>query len=95
MWVQSLGWEGPLEEKIPLQWKIPWTEEPGQLHCEGLQRVRLNSVTMHLKVIIFFKSNIVQMYCNFLFLLILFYYDHMHYLIIINSIKQCYNHCLM
>ena len=31
--VQSLGWEGPLEEKMAIQssilaWKIPWTEEP-------------------------------------------------------------------
>ena len=35
-WVQSLGWEDPLEEEIAthfsiLAWKIPWTEEPGRL----------------------------------------------------------------
>ena len=35
-WVQSLGWEDPLEkEKVThssiLSWKIPWTEEPGGL----------------------------------------------------------------
>ena len=35
--VQSLGWEDPLEEgkathySIPA-WRIPWTEEPGELH---------------------------------------------------------------
>ena len=36
MWIQSLGWEDPLEEEILkathssiLAWKIPWTEEPG------------------------------------------------------------------
>ena len=34
--VQSLGWEGPLEEGMAthsgiLAWKIPWTEEPGRL----------------------------------------------------------------
>ena len=34
--VQSLGWEDPLEKKIAthssvLAWKIPWTEEPGEL----------------------------------------------------------------
>ena len=33
-WVQSLGWEDPLEEGMAthssiLAWKIPWTEEPG------------------------------------------------------------------
>ena len=36
MWVQSLGWEDPLEEEMAahssnLAWKIPWTEEPGGL----------------------------------------------------------------
>ena len=32
MWVQSLGWEDPLEEGMAahpsiLAWRIPWTEE--------------------------------------------------------------------
>ena len=36
-WVQSLGWEDPLEEEMAthfsiLAWRIPWTEEPGGLH---------------------------------------------------------------
>ena len=35
-WAQSLGWEDPLEKEITtpssiLAWRIPWTEEPGQL----------------------------------------------------------------
>ena len=35
-WVQSLGWEDPLENGLAthcsiLAWKIPWTEEPGGL----------------------------------------------------------------
>ena len=43
-WVQSLGWEDPLEEEMATQssilaWKIPWTEEPGELQSMGLQRV--------------------------------------------------------
>ena len=43
-WVQSLGWEDPLEEGMAahssiLAWKIPWTEEPGGLQPRGLQRV--------------------------------------------------------
>ena len=34
-WVQSLGWEDPLEKGTAthsgiLTWKIPWTEEPGR-----------------------------------------------------------------
>jgi len=33
-WVQSPGWEDPLEKGMAthssiLAWKIPWTEEPG------------------------------------------------------------------
>ena len=35
-WVQSLGWEDPLEKGIATHssipaWSIPWTEEPGGL----------------------------------------------------------------
>ena len=45
MWVQSLGWEDPLEKEMAahfsiLGWEIPWTEEPGGLQSMGLQRVR-------------------------------------------------------
>ena len=44
-WVQSLGWEEPLEEGMAthssiLAWRIPWTEEPGWLQSKGSQRVR-------------------------------------------------------
>jgi len=44
-WVQSLGWEDPLEKEMAihsstLAWKILWTEEPGRLQSVGLQRVR-------------------------------------------------------
>ena len=33
MWVQSLGWEDPLEEEMAnhssiLAWRIPWTAKP-------------------------------------------------------------------
>ena len=46
MWVQSLGWEDPLEEEIAthssiLAWRIPSTEEPGVLPSAG-HRVRHN-----------------------------------------------------
>ena len=42
--VQSLGWEDPLEKEIAthssiLVWRIPWTEEPGELQSTGPQRV--------------------------------------------------------
>ena len=43
-WVQSLGWEDPLEKEMAthssiLAWKISWTEEPGGLQSMGSQRV--------------------------------------------------------
>ena len=43
-WVQSLGWEDPLEKEMAthssiLAWKISWTEEAGGLQSMGSQRV--------------------------------------------------------
>jgi len=40
--VPFLGWEDPLEEEmathsIILDWKIPWTEDPGRLQSTGSQ----------------------------------------------------------
>ena len=41
-WVRSLGWEDPLEKgmtthsRVPA-WRIPWTEEPGELQSMGSQ----------------------------------------------------------
>ena len=39
-WVQSLGWEDPLEKEMAthfssLAWRISWTEEPGRLQSVG------------------------------------------------------------
>ena len=44
-WVQPLGREDAMEKEMEthsstLDWKIPWTEEPGRLQCMGSQRVR-------------------------------------------------------
>ena len=44
MWVQSSGWEDPLEEGMAthssnLAWRISWTEELGGLQSTGSQRV--------------------------------------------------------
>ena len=40
-WVQSLGWEDPLEEGTPLFFpgESPWTEQSGGLPPMGSQRV--------------------------------------------------------
>ena len=42
--VRSLGQEDTLEKEMAthssiLDWKIPWTEEPGRLQSKGSQRV--------------------------------------------------------
>ena len=44
-WVQSLGWEDPLEKRMAthssvLAWRIPGTGEPGRLLSMGSHRVR-------------------------------------------------------
>ena len=46
-WVQSLGWEDPLEKEMAthssiLAWAVSWTEEPGGLPFMGLQRTGHN-----------------------------------------------------
>ena len=51
-WIQSLGWEEPLEKEMAthssiLAWITPWTEEPGRLQCMRLQRVRHDWARMH------------------------------------------------
>ena len=52
-WVQSLGWEDPLEKGVAthssvLAWRIPWTEEPGTVHSVAKSCTRLSSFTFHL-----------------------------------------------
>ena len=52
-WVQSLGWEDPLEEGIAthssvLAWRCPWTKEHGGLSSTGLQRVGHDSASKHM-----------------------------------------------
>ena len=47
IWVQSLGWNNPLEKGMAthssiLAWRIPWTEEPGGLQSMGSQTVGHN-----------------------------------------------------
>ena len=46
----TLGWEDPLEKEMAtysniLDWRIPWTEDPGRLQSMELQRVIHNLVT--------------------------------------------------
>ena len=55
MWIWFLVQESPLEKEMTtcssiLDWRIPWTEEPGRLQSMGLQRVGHNwsTNTVHL-----------------------------------------------
>ena len=46
-WVQSPGWEDPLEKEMAthstiLAWRIPWTEEPSWMQSIGSQTVKYN-----------------------------------------------------
>ena len=54
-WVQSLGWEDPLEKGMVthssiLAWRIPWTEDPGRLQSMGSQWVG-HGFHFHLKAL--------------------------------------------
>ena len=65
-WVWSLGQEDLLEKGMAthssiLAWRIPWTEEPGELQSVGSQRVRhdwATNSTLLLCVVIIIKNNI-------------------------------------
>ena len=59
MWVQSLGWEDPLEEKMGtlsciIGWATPCTEEPGRLQYLGSQSVehQLNTHTRNINIVL-------------------------------------------
>ena len=51
-WVQSLGWEDPLEEEMAthssiLAWRTPWAEEPGGLQSQGCKELGTAEATAH------------------------------------------------
>ena len=50
--VRYLDWEDRLEKEMTthssiLAWRIPWTEEPGELQSMGSQRVRHEAMAPH------------------------------------------------
>ena len=65
-WVQSLGWEDPLEKEMAnhsrtLAWKTPWTEEPGRLQSMRSQRVGHDWATsLSLSYLLFMLSGFIQ-----------------------------------
>ena len=49
-WVQSLGWEDPLEKGMTTHssifaWRIPWTEEPSGAAVHGVAKSRTRMST--------------------------------------------------
>ena len=73
-WVQSLGWEDPLEKEIAthsntLAWKIPWMEEPGGLQSIGFQsRTRLSDFSFFLQEIFLTEGlNLGLLHCRQMF----------------------------
>ena len=69
-WVQSLGWEDPLEKEIATHsstpaWKISLMEKPGRLQFMGLQKVRHDRATSHSsKVMLKILQARLQQYVN-------------------------------
>ena len=43
IWARSLSWDNPLEKEMAtpssIAWRIPWTEDPGELQFMGWQSV--------------------------------------------------------
>ena len=71
--VLCLGWEDPLEKEMAthfsiLAWKIPWTEEPGELQCMGSQKVRHDFVTKNneQQLSLISKDPLYSIACQFL-----------------------------
>ena len=69
MWIQSLGWEDPLEKEMAthssiLAWKIPWTEEPGGLQFSRFTRVSCDLMTEQQQMIS------THVYLNFMIIMV-------------------------
>ena len=66
-WVQSLGWEDPLEKGTAtnssiLAWRVPWTENSGELQSMGSQRVRHDWTTFTFALFLFYNFAFRELY---------------------------------
>jgi len=69
-WVQSLGWEYPLEKEMATHssthaWKIPWIEEPSGLQSIGSQKVWHDWVTSLDFTYCEFMSIVIYVICKY------------------------------
>ena len=84
-WVQSLGWEDPLEKGMLthssiLAWRIPWTEEPSRL--QSMESQELN-ITEQLTLLLHYVWNyypINKYLGGFLYLSLLLIYSTSSYM---------------
>ena len=88
IWVQSLGWEDPLEKEMAIHsstiaWKIPWTEEPGRLQSMGLQRVGHDWVTSRSRYQIMWFANISSQSVVYIFFLFTMSLEEQKFLILL------------
>ena len=71
-WVQSLGWEDPLEKvekamaphSSTLSWKIPWTEELGRLQSMGSLRDTTEQLDFHFSLSCIGEGNGNPLQCS-------------------------------
>ena len=61
-WVQSLGWEDPLEKGMAthssiLAWTVPWTEASGGLQSMGLQESVMIEILTYTDTLEAFANN--------------------------------------
>ena len=68
-WVQSLGWEDPLEKGMAthssiLAWETLWTNKPGRLRFMGLCRVEYNRANNT-----FTFLNFIRVFCTSILIL--------------------------
>ena len=70
-WVQSPGWEEPLEKEMAthsgiLAWRIPWTEEPSRLHGTAeSDTTKITSLSLRsLDILSVLISSFGSLYCG-------------------------------
>ena len=68
-WVQSLGWDDPLEKRMVthpsiLTWRVPWTEKPGG-QSMGVTK---SDTTEQLSHVHYIKETIRNSFCKYLIL---------------------------
>ena len=64
MWVQSLGWENPLQKEMSMlssihAWKILWAEKPGRLQSLGRKESNMTEHT-HTQMLFMYQHDVIH-----------------------------------